>query len=94
MNRKAQISRDISIELLIEKYPFATHYLASKGIRCVACGEPVWLTLEEAAYERGFTDQDIDIFINDLKMMAMNEINYQNGTREQACELPNCQKNS
>ena len=94
MSRKAQISRDISIELLVEKFPFASHYLASRGIRCVACGEPVWLTLEEAAIERGFSDQEIDEVINDLKIMAMNEINYQNGTKEQACELPNCQKDS
>ena len=68
MSRKAQISRDISIEVLVEKYPFASHYLASRGIRCVACGEPVWLTLEEAAKERGFSDHDIDEVINSTRI--------------------------
>lgn len=88
MSRTAQISRTISIELLVEKYPFASHYLAVKGIRCVACGEPVWLTLEEAAKERDFDDDAIDEVVNELKMMAINEMNIQNGLTEPTCLRP------
>jgi len=89
MSRIVQISKSISIEDLVEKYPFASHYLAVKGIRCVACGETVWLTLEEAAKERGFDDDAIDEVVNELKMMALNEINIQNGFKAQVDGCPN-----
>jgi len=88
MSRTAQISKTISIEVLVEKYPFASHYLAIKGIRCVACGEPVWLTLEEAAKERGFDDDALEEVVNELKMMALNEIKIQNGFTEPTCVCP------
>jgi len=75
MKRITQISRDIPLEVLVDNYPFAGHYLSQQGIRCIACGEPVWLTLEEAAKEMGFDDQDIAEFVNELNLMAMNEMN-------------------
>ncbi|GEM_PF-295132 len=77
MKKQTQITREISIEDLIIIYPFARHYLAQKGIRCVACGEAVWLTLEEAAWERGFDDDAVDVVVNELRLMAMREENYE-----------------
>jgi hypothetical protein len=65
MKKQTQITKEISVEDLITIYPFARHYLAQKGIRCVACGEGVWLTLEEAAV------------VNELRLMAMREENYE-----------------
>lgn len=61
------INKHISIEDLIEKYPDSVHYLMQKGIRCLICGEPMWGTLEEAAKEKGFTDIEINAFVNELK---------------------------
>lgn len=88
MTHTTQISKNISIELLVEKFPFASHYLAVKGIRCVACGDSVWLTLDEAAKERGYDDDSIDEVVNELKMMAINEMNIQNGSTEPSCIYP------
>ncbi len=50
------IARDISIEDLIRRVPSAVGYLMEKGIKCIACGEPIWGTLESAARDKGFTD--------------------------------------
>lgn len=60
------ITKDIQIEDLVESYPFSVKYLAQKGIRCIACGEPIWGTLEEAAKEKGFDDEKIQFFVNEL----------------------------
>jgi hypothetical protein len=77
MKKQTQITKEISVEDLITIYPFARHYLAQKGIRCVACGEGVWLTLEEAARERGFDEDAVDAVVNELRLMAMREENYE-----------------
>ncbi len=57
---------DIAIAELIERYPHSVGFLATEGIRCVRCGEPVWGTLEEAARERGFDDAAIIQLVNRL----------------------------
>jgi len=45
-------------------------YLRNKGIRCLACGEPIWGSLEEAAKNKGYSDKEIDTFVRDLTEMA------------------------
>ncbi len=61
-----KITRQITIEELVVVKPEAVTYLMEKGIRCLVCGEPIWGTLESAAKEKGFTDDDIDKFVDDL----------------------------
>ena len=63
------LTKDIHIEDLVENYPFSVKYLAQNGIRCIACGEPIWGTLEEAAKEKGFDDEKIQFFVNELNSM-------------------------
>ncbi len=64
------ISKDIYIEDLVNDYPFSVRYLMEKGIKCVMCGEPIWGTLEEAAKEKSFSDEDIEGFVQELNEMA------------------------
>jgi hypothetical protein len=64
-----EIQKDILIEELVENKPEAVTYLSKKGIKCLACGEPIWGTLEEAAKEKGFSDQEIDTFVEDLNQL-------------------------
>ncbi len=63
------ITKQITIEQLVDQLPGAVKYLMEKGIKCIACGEPVWGTLEENAKMKGFSDEQIDVFINDLNEM-------------------------
>ncbi len=60
------LTKTIIIEELVDSYPASVKYLSEKGIRCIACGEPIWGTLEEAAKEKGFSDEAIDSLILDL----------------------------
>ena len=61
-----QITKDIEIEDLVRVIPKSVSYLSDKGIRCLRCGEPIWGSLEEAAKEKGFDDDKIDLFVKEL----------------------------
>lgn len=63
---KAQITKEIEIEDLVRIFPESVTYLMEKGIRCLRCGEPIWGSLEDAAIEKGFNDNDIAGFVKDL----------------------------
>ena len=60
------IDEKITIEELLEILPAAVTYLSDKGIRCIACGEPIWGTLEEAARDKGYGESEIKVFVDDL----------------------------
>jgi len=64
------ITKDTTIEDLIDTVPASVKYLMEQGIRCIVCGEPIWGTLEEAAKEKGFSDTDIEKFVSDLQNLA------------------------
>ena len=67
------IDKDITIEDLVETIPGSVRYLMEQGIKCIACGEPIWGTLEEAAKEKGFNDKDIREFVTDLNNLNNSE---------------------
>ncbi len=65
------ITKEITIEELVEEVQGAVRYLSIKGIKCIACGEPIWGTLEEAAKEKGFSDDEISGFVTDLNDLKL-----------------------
>ncbi len=67
-----KITKEISIEELIEEVPASVEYLMKEGIRCIVCGEPIWGSLEEAAEEKGFGEKDIERFVKELQNLADN----------------------
>jgi hypothetical protein len=70
---RKKIEANISIEELVEILPGSVTYLSRKGIKCIACGEPIWGTLREAAEEKGFGQEEIQGFLSDLNSMAGNK---------------------
>ncbi len=69
---KPEITKEILIEELVNNYPFSVKFLMEKGIRCIMCGEPIWGTLEEAAKEKDFSNEEIDEFVKEMKTLARN----------------------
>jgi methionine synthase II (cobalamin-independent) len=63
------ITGDTTIEDLVRLIPGSVRYLMEQGIKCLACGEPIWGTLESAAREKGFSPEDIDRFVKDLNAL-------------------------
>ncbi len=68
----SKITKDIEIEDLVDLLPDSVTYLMEQGIRCLRCGEPIWGSLESAAKEKGFNDDDIVKFVDDLNKMLEN----------------------
>ncbi len=64
------IDKDILIEDLVRDVPAAVTYLMKKNIKCLACGEPIWGTLEDAAKKKGFSDEEIGVFVKELNELA------------------------
>ncbi len=69
MSEQGPITKDIEIEELVDLLPDAVTYLMEKGIRCLRCGEPIWGTLESAAKKKGFDDEAIQGFVDDLNKL-------------------------
>jgi len=69
MTTTTKIDKDIEIEDLIKILPESVTYLMDQGIRCLRCGEPLWGSLESAALEKGFNDEQITVFVNELNNM-------------------------
>ncbi len=55
-SRPDWLTPSITIEELLERIPAAARILSRFRIVCIACGEPVWGTLEENARQAGVTD--------------------------------------
>jgi len=67
------IDKNILIEDLVSRLPRAVGYLMKKNIKCLACGEPIWGTLEDAARQKGFSDEEIDVFVRELNALAVQD---------------------
>lgn len=63
-----KINKDILIEDLVGRYPATVKFLRENGIRCLACGEPIWGTLAEAASEKNFSEEEINTLVTELNM--------------------------
>ena len=61
------INKQTTIEQLVTLHPKSVRFLMEKGIKCIACGEPIWGTLESNAKEKGFNDDEIDKLVEELK---------------------------
>lgn len=68
--KKKTITKEIEIEDLVKLVPDSVVYLMENGIRCLRCGEPIWGSLENAAKEKGFNDEQIAKFVLDLNNIS------------------------
>ena len=66
------ITKNIWIEDLLDKYPQAQQFLSQKGIICIKCGEPVWGSLEEQIKKKGFSENELNKLILDLNEFLKN----------------------
>lgn len=53
-----KINLETQIEDLATAYPEAVGFLIRRGVRCIRCGEPVWVTLGELLEETGIENPD------------------------------------
>lgn len=60
-----KITRNQTLESVLDKHPLAVSFLQEMGIVCFVCGEPTWGTLEEIISRKGY---DVDKVISDLNV--------------------------
>jgi methionine synthase II (cobalamin-independent) len=65
------IHKDILIEELVAIIPESVSYLMKKGIKCIACGEPIWGTLADATKEKGFSEKELDRVVEELNQLEI-----------------------
>jgi len=68
-----KINKYIEIEELVKILPESVAYLRVEGIRCLRCGEPIWGSLEDAAKDKGFNDEDVNRFVKELNEIEKNK---------------------
>ncbi|HQB77231.1 MAG TPA: hypothetical protein PLJ52_02720 [Tenuifilaceae bacterium] len=64
------ITKDITIEELVDKIPESVQLLSKRGIICILCGEPVWGTLDELAKSKQFTNEQINEIVLEINKLA------------------------
>ena len=65
-----RITKDTTVEEIVEKYPGLVGILMERNIPCLVCGEPLWGTIEEAARRY---DVDMDDLLRSLNGAAGKE---------------------
>jgi hypothetical protein len=63
------ITKESTIEDIINENKSMVSFLAKKGIRCIICGEPIWGTIESAAKEKGLDDLSIENLIDEMNLL-------------------------
>ena len=66
------INKDMLIENLVREHPQLVGPLKAEGIVCIACGEPLWGTLEAQATEKQI--KNLDEIITRMNDLLDNEI--------------------
>ncbi|KAF5076878.1 hypothetical protein DSECCO2_156240 [anaerobic digester metagenome] len=64
------ITKDITIEELVDRIPESVQLLSKRGIICILCGEPVWGTLDELAKSKQFTNEQINEIVLEINKLA------------------------
>ena len=64
-----KVQRDTWIEDLVDTLPESVSFLIERGMKPLACGEPVWETVEGLAKSKGISDGDIDALVRELNRL-------------------------
>lgn len=70
MEKRSKIEANTTIEDIVKDYPELIRPLREFGIKCVACGEPLWGTLKENANDKGIGN--LETILKQLNKMIQN----------------------
>lgn len=66
------ITKQTSIETLVENHPQTLNYLSEKGINCIGRGEPVLGTIETVTRDSEFTESRVNELVLKLNQLINN----------------------
>jgi len=70
------IQRTTWIEDLVQDRPESVRFLMERGMKPLACGEPVWETVEGLARSKGLSDTEIDQLVTDGRAAILTTEKY------------------
>ncbi len=73
------IRRDMPMEEFVHDVPESVSYLIDKGIQAIACGATSWDTFEKAAEKQGYSDEQIDEMVEELRRLKRRSQSQQPG---------------
>ncbi len=62
------ITKEMSEEL-VPVLPESVRYLMDRGIKPIVCGEPIWDTLEGAARQKGYSNEQVEQMTAELALL-------------------------
>jgi hypothetical protein len=68
-----QITKSSTIEDIVAINSGFVEFLSIHGIRCIRCGEPIWGTLEEVALQKGYSQEQIQDFVDEMNLMLVSK---------------------
>ena len=74
MMETQQITKDMTMGEIIEKFPFASEIMLSYGLHCVGCHVNPYESLENGALGHGMSDEEIASLLNELNDRAKTQV--------------------
>jgi len=68
------VERGTWIEDLVDRAPGSVSFLIGRGMKPLACGEPVWETVEGLARSKGLAEDEIDALVRELNGLSNAEM--------------------
>lgn len=68
--KQVKITKEMSIEEIINKIPNAAEVMFSKGLHCVGCHVAASESLEQGAKAHGLTDKQIANMVKEINKIA------------------------
>ena len=69
MSSSCIVRREMWVEDLVNAVPDSVGFLIDRGMKPLACGEPVWETLESLARSRSMNDDEIGTLVDELNAL-------------------------
>ena len=66
VNVKKQVTKEMTIASIIEKFPYAADSLKARGIHCVGCGVSSFETLEQGVLGHGRLKEELDEILEEI----------------------------
>ena len=63
---KNQVTKDMTISSIIEKFPYAADSLKARGIHCVGCGVSNFETLEQGVLGHGRKKEELEEILEEI----------------------------
>ena len=63
------INNDTLVEDLVHAWPDGVSFFMQRGVKCIACGEPIWGSIGDLCRSKGMTDETVNEVLAEANRM-------------------------